>query len=550
MSFDPAANAKFNPRSEELPLARWLGLVVLLAVEVLLLTVLFDPFMPGRDRGWPSIILFNLRYVPRMAVVVAVTALVFGGCWLQSERTRLSSELDRSHRTGFFLVCHLIAFAVLIALSAVVFSKSDGSSAVGGQKLFAWGLTSLATLVLWAKAFLPLSVWWRMARRGFGVLAGSALVGGAACQMGVATLTLWRPLCQSTFWMVDHLLRIGFDEVISCPVCAEIGTPNFMVNIAPQCSGFEGIGLIWILLLGSLWVFRERFRFPAALLLLPIGTVLIWLSNAVRIATLVAIGTLVSPTIAVGGFHSYSGWLLFNLLGLGLLTAALRCPYLVMPAEAADQPASRSTSPTAAYLMPLLAIVATMMVTAAFTEGFDRLYPLRVAAAATVCWWYRREYAELRPAWSWEAVAIGILVFGLWMALEPAPSGSAPARTVWIELAPATATLWLIARVVGSVMFVPFAEELAFRGYLLRRIIAADFRTVSPVGFTLGSVALSSLAFGALHGRWLAGTLAGVVYAFAFYRRGKLGDAVLAHATTNALIAASVLVTGNWSLWS
>jgi membrane protease YdiL (CAAX protease family) len=58
------------------------------------------------------------------------------------------------------------------------------------------------------------------------------------------------------------------------------------------------------------------------------------------------------------------------------------------------------------------------------------------------------------------------------------------------------------------------------------------------------------VAFGALHGRWLAGTLAGLCYALALYRRGRLGDAVLAHATTNALIAADVLATGTWSLWS
>jgi hypothetical protein len=39
-------------------------------------------------------------------------------------------------------------------------------------------------------------------------------------------------------------------------------------------------------------------------------------------------------------------------------------------------------------------------------------------------------------------------------------------------------------------------------------------------------------------------------YALALYGRRKLSDAVLAHATTNALIAAHVLASGKWSLWS
>jgi len=54
--------------------------------------------------------------------------------------------------------------------------------------------------------------------------------------------------------------------------------------------------------------------------------------------------------------------------------------------------------------------------------------------------------------------------------------------------------------------------------------------------------------FGALHGRWLAGTVAGMCYVWAMYRRGRVEDS-LAHAITNALIAADVLILGQWELW-
>ena len=40
----------------------------------------------------------------------------------------------------------------------------------------------------------------------------------------------------------------------------------------------------------------------------------------------------------------------------------------------------------------------------------------------------------------------------------------------------------------------------------------------------------------------LAGTLAGLLYAITFLRHGRIGDAVVAHATTNALLAALVLL--------
>ena len=52
-----------------------------------------------------------------------------------------------------------------------------------------------------------------------------------------------------------------------------------------------------------------------------------------------------------------------------------------------------------------------------------------------------------------------------------------------------------------------------------------------------------------MHGAWLAGTVAGIGYALALYRRGVVGDAIIAHSTTNALLAIYVWQTQHWSLW-
>ena len=58
--------------------------------------------------------------------------------------------------------------------------------------------------------------------------------------------------------------------------------------------------------------------------MLPLGTVLIYLANAVRITALVALGTWGSPAVALGGFHSQAGWLAFNGVALGLVVLAQR----------------------------------------------------------------------------------------------------------------------------------------------------------------------------------------------------------------------------------
>ena len=104
-------------------------------------------------------------------------------------------------------------------------------------------------------------------------------------------------------------------------------------------------------------------------------------------------------------------------------------------------------------------------------------------------------------------------------------------------------------RILGSALIVPIAEELAFRGFLARRLIAAEFEEVPFGTFTWFSFLLSSLLFGAMHQSVLAGTAAGAVYAVATYQRGRLSDAVAAHSTTNLLIAVQVLFGNAWRLW-
>jgi exosortase E/protease (VPEID-CTERM system) len=283
-------------------------------------------------------------------------------------------------------------------------------------------------------------------------------------------------------------------------------------------------------------------------LLFPIGTVVIWLGNSVRIACLVILGTYGSRAVALGGFHSHAGWLIFNIIALGLVIGTHRSRYFRADGDLAQD--RIEPNPAAAYLGPLLALLATMMITGLFSAGFDRLYPLRVITSAVILWHFRHRYTDLRWTWTWEATGIGILVFAIWMALEPAPTAADPLGR-WLATLPiGSASAWLALRVVGSTIVVPLAEELAFRGFLIRRLITADFTETTPGRFTRWSFLISSVLFGALHGRWLAGLLAGMLYAGALYRRRELSDAVVAHATTNGLIATYVLATGSWSMWT
>jgi exosortase E/protease (VPEID-CTERM system) len=297
-------------------------------------------------------------------------------------------------------------------------------------------------------------------------------------------------------------------------------------------------------------VFKRELRFPGALILLPIGMALMWTLNLLRLVALIAIGDAGWSEVALGGFHSQAGWLTFNVIGLGFVTLLHKARFFAAaPAASSHRRGPDTASP---LLAPFLAMLAVAMITGAVSAGFDWLYPLRLAVLGAILWMFRHDYAAMNWRTSWVGLACGIGAFTLWMALMPGDShGKADWPLALQSTDSITSTLWLIARTTGYVLAVPIAEELAFRGYLTRPFWRPGSEQ-TPLGhFAWGTFLLSSAIFGAFHGQlWLAGALAGMLFAVALYRSRSIGDAVLAHATTNALIAVYVLVTGNWSVWS
>ena len=125
------------------------------------------------------------------------------------------------------------------------------------------------------------------------------------------------------------------------------------------------------------------------------------------------LGTCGYREIAVGGFHSLAGWVLFLVVGLSLIARSLSAALLFEVSAEPDRQAGEAFD--AAYLVPAMTLIATSMVSATFSPGLDRYYAFRVIAVAIAFAMYRNCYDELRLKWSWEAVAIGCGVFAFWM---------------------------------------------------------------------------------------------------------------------------------------
>lgn len=532
----PADLLRETDRPHRLPASAVAWLVVVGALplaELALLSSRFDASVLEARGGWLAHAIGASGDLVRAALPLLAAALLVGAARLRVVRPALLGAFASARRPWAALLGHLACFGALVVLSPGVFSDPDPGAAL----LVAWVVTGLAAAALWVAALVP-----DVMRRGAGLLLGGTLLAGAALGIlaaGAATVTRdwWEPLGRSTVWTGYYLLRaLGVDAGVD-PEHFLVGTRSFVVEITPYCSGYQGIGLMWVFLAAYLWLFRERLRFPRALWLLPIGTLLVWLLNAVRIAVLVLIGSAGHEDVAMGGFHYHAGTLLFCATALGIGTWAASSRTFGTVRRARSEPGE---NPTAAYVLPLLALLATSLVTGAFSRGgFDPLYAVRVVAAASVVWTMRARLAGAGWRPSWVGAALGLAGFAVWVALA-APE--APAAIP--ELTPVARIAWIVTRLTGAVVIVPLVEELAFRGYLARRLTAAEFDAVSLRQITWPALLASSVLFGLMHHDVVAGAAVGILYGLAARRRGRLGDAVLAHAVTNALLA----VTGRMSL--
>ncbi|MCB4457227.1 exosortase E/protease, VPEID-CTERM system [Leisingera sp. McT4-56] len=402
-----------------------------------------------------------------------------------------------------------------------------------------------------ALAFLGAALWllpWRAWKQW--LFGNDALLPLAAAGFFLLPLVveaagwLWgenRVLTRLTFEAVALVLSLAGTAVSSLPGDRIIGLNDFAVRIATGCSGAEGMALVTVFMGIYALLARGTLRMgPYWAALFPLAVGLSWLLNVLRIAVLIWLGANVSPQLAVDGFHSYAGWLLFSLLAFGVLAIVHNMDFFH---ERTAGPAARTGPPLAAdplfaRIVPFILFMISGTLTPLIWETPADGYPLRVAVMllGLALFW------PALKTFKWQAGPLdwltGCAVAALWLWTAPEAAAAAAA-------AGAPDPFWIACRFLGTVLLVPVIEELFFRAYVLERIAggpaAAPWRA-------LAGLAVSSLLFAALHDRWLAGALAGAAFGLLYLRSRRPGGAVQAHMLANAVIAAAALAAGDFGL--
>jgi exosortase E/protease (VPEID-CTERM system) len=542
-TIDPSRGAELAPLLRPgVRAALFLGLLIL---EVPATSLLFELKAEWR---LPVIV---LRVLAMSSIVAAIAFVVLVWPARHELRARWTTSIGEVgvHRS---LAFNLALLGPLLAATVAFTRYADGVAHVP------WGLFSLYAVLLGAVGTslvalaAPFRFWLTLPRRWPIETALAVICALAVLVFSELAALGWEPLAQATLEVTGWMLRLYETGVEIDAAQRIIAIGDFAVHVDRACSGYEGIGLVVSFVSIYLWAFRATLRFPHALVLLPVGALLIWLLNSARIAALASLGAHVSADLAALGFHSQAGWITFLLVTVGLMASPRAIVCLrrgQTPTAAVNLPADHGDRLLVGSLAPFIVLMLATIVMQASAPYDHWLYVLKVAGVAVAVWAYRdvlRPLVAVRIAPT--SVLAGLVVGVLWVATQQAP-GDGGKVAAWLAEQPwSLAALWLGLRALGAVVMVPLAEELAFRSVLYRWIVARGFERVPLTHFSWLALVLSSAAFGVLHERWLAGALAGAAFALVMIRSGRLSDAVAAHRAANAAIVSWALLARQWSL--
>jgi CAAX protease family protein len=212
-------------------------------------------------------------------------------------------------------------------------------------------------------------------------------------------------------------------------------------------------------------------------------------------------------------------------------------------------------SPVAARVAPFLIFLALTVCQGEFGAASAYwFYFAKTIAGAWLIWEMRPFVSEMRWAISWEAIAVGIAIFAVWVGIDPfyrhlMKGGATGNPNEQFGEHSALAWFFIAVHILGMTFIVPPLEEVFYRSFLYRYIANQNFLSVPLNQFLPWPFFATAAIFGFSHSEWLAGILCGMAYQWLVLRKNRLGDAMTAHAITNFLLGVWIVWQGAWHFW-
>jgi CAAX prenyl protease-like protein len=213
-----------------------------------------------------------------------------------------------------------------------------------------------------------------------------------------------------------------------------------------------------------------------------------------------------------------------------------------------------------AYFLPMAVFLVFTWVGGTWPSLYPLTYIAKTVIVAILLIYFWRHYTKISWSHAWLGVAVGILGVVQWVGMEklilhlwphyPRMSHDAfvPDHAI---ASPAARWGFIALRWAGASLVVPVMEELFWRDYLWRTLLAPNDFKLAEVGEWDRKVFLIvALAFGAgVHIEWMTAIVWGLMIGLLLVRTRSLGACIIAHAVTNFLLGAYVLYTHDWNFW-
>src|SRR4051812_33987389 len=206
-----------------------------------------------------------------------------------------------------------------------------------------------------------------------------------------------------------------------------------------------------------------------------------------------------------------------------------------------------------AYLLPMIVFLALLYVGTTWQRFYPAAYVARAVIVAGLLIYLWPHYTKISWRYWWLGAILGVVGIVQWVGMQlwlqgrfaifqPGENTFDPTKAF---ASPAALYAFYAVRLAGAVLVVPVMEELFWRDYLWRWIIAPnDFKLAKVGEWDWRALVIVSLAFCVVHGNWALTAVAwGVMIGGLLAWTRSLGACIVMHATTNLLL-------GAWVLWS
>ena len=217
-----------------------------------------------------------------------------------------------------------------------------------------------------------------------------------------------------------------------------------------------------------------------------------------------------------------------------------------------------------AYFLPMAVFLLIMSAGSLWEPLYPYAYVARTIIVAVLLVLFWRHYTKIRWDYWWLGAIVGVIGIFQWVPMQlwlqnnveffhVTPEEMTEAFNPFRDVPGPPAAVWafIAVRLIGAVLVVPVMEELFWRDFLWRQILAPNDFKLARVGEWHWAPYLGvSAAFALVHGNWWLTAIvwALMVGALLVYTK-SLGACIIAHAVTNLLLGVYVLREKAWFFW-